>query len=84
MQNYICFTCGQQFAGSKEPQPHCSICEDDRQYVNPEGQSWTTLDELTRTHHNLLKSLETGLTGIVTQPKFAIGQRALGLCQLDL
>ncbi len=77
MQNYICTTCGHQFAESKEPSLHCPICEDDRQYVNPQGQSWTALAELTRGHHNLVKSLETGLTGIGTEPKFAIGQRAL-------
>jgi len=77
MQNYICTTCGHQFAESNEPPPHCPICEDDRQYVNPLGQAWTTLDELAQGHHNLVKSLETGLTGIATEPKFAIGQRAL-------
>jgi len=77
MRNYICTTCGQQFAESEEPPPRCPICEDDRQFVNPQGQSWTTLDQLVRDHHNLVKPLETGLTGIGTQPKFAIGQRAL-------
>jgi glyoxylase-like metal-dependent hydrolase (beta-lactamase superfamily II) len=77
MQNYICTTCGHQFAESKEPPLHCPICEDERQYVNPNDQTWTTLDELAREHHNLVKSLERGLTGIGTEPKFAIGQRAL-------
>jgi len=77
MRNYICTTCGQQFAESEEPPPSCPICEDDRQFVNPQGQSWTTLDQLVRDHHNLVKSMETGLTGIGTEPKFAIGQRAL-------
>jgi len=77
MRNYICTTCGHQFAESEEPPPRCPICEDDRQFVNPRGQSWTTLDELARDHHNLVNSLETGLTGISTEPKFAIGQRAL-------
>jgi hypothetical protein len=77
MKNYICITCGQQFAESHEPPAHCPICEDDRQYVNPLGQSWTTLDELARGHQNLVKSLETRLSGISTEPKFAIGQRAL-------
>ena len=77
MHNYICTTCGHQFSESEEPPDRCPICEDDRQFVNPEGQSWTTLDELAREHHNLVKSLETGLTGIGTKPKFAIGQRAL-------
>lgn len=77
MQNYICITCGHQFAESESPPANCPICEDKRQYVNPRGQSWTTLDELARGHHNLVKPLETGLTGIATEPRFAIGQRAL-------
>jgi hypothetical protein len=25
---------------------HCPICEDERQYVNPTGQAWTTVAEL--------------------------------------
>jgi glyoxylase-like metal-dependent hydrolase (beta-lactamase superfamily II) len=77
MRNYICTTCGHQFAESEEPPDRCPICEDDRQYVNPRGQSWTTLDELAREHHNIWRPLESGLTGIGTEPKFAIGQRAL-------
>ena len=77
MRSYICTTCGQQFAESQEPPDRCPICEDDRQFVNPRGQSWTTLEELARDHHNLLMPLESRLTGIGTQPKFAIGQRAL-------
>ena len=77
MPNYICVTCGNQYGDSEEPSPQCGICEDERQYVNPEGQSWTTLDQLTRKHHNIVRSLEPGLTEIGTEPTFAIGQRAL-------
>lgn len=77
MPNYICVTCGNQFAESSQPPSRCPICEDERQYVNPEGQSWTTLDELEREHHNVITPLEPGLTEIVTEPKFGIGQRAL-------
>ncbi len=77
MQNYICNTCGHQFKESEAPPPNCPICEDDRQFVNPRGQSWTTLEELGREHHNVLRSLEPGLTGIGTEPRFGIGQRAL-------
>ena len=77
MQNYICTTCGHQFAESNEPPSHCPICEDERQYVSYLGQGWTTLAELAKGHRNLVKPLETHLTGIVTEPKFAIGQRAL-------
>jgi hypothetical protein len=77
MINFICITCGHQFVESEEHPDRCPICEDDRQYVNPRGQSWTTLDELAAEHHNVMMPLETGLTGIGTEPKFAIGQRAL-------
>ncbi|MCI0397293.1 MAG: MBL fold metallo-hydrolase, partial [Chloroflexi bacterium] len=77
MPNYICVTCGNQYAATEAPPLHCLICEDERQYVNPRGQSWITLDELEREHHNVVRSLEPGLAEIGTEPKFAIGQRAL-------
>lgn len=77
MPNYICVTCGIQFKESVEPPPHCPICEDERQYVNLDGQSWTTHDELKGEHHNIVQSLEPGLTEIITEPRFGIGQRAL-------
>jgi hypothetical protein len=77
MRNYICITCGHQFAECEEPPSECPICVDDRQFVSPRGQSWTTLDELAMDHHNVLRPLETGLIAIGTEPRFAIGQRAL-------
>ena len=77
MKKYICVTCGTQFKESPEPPPHCPICEDVRQYVNHEGQTWTTLDELEQEHYNVMVALEPGLTEIYTEPKFGIGQHAL-------
>jgi glyoxylase-like metal-dependent hydrolase (beta-lactamase superfamily II) len=77
MPNYICVTCGTQFAGTDSPPDQCPICEDERQYVPPGGQEWTTLDALQETHHTVIKPLEPGLTGIGVHPEFAIGQRAL-------
>ncbi|MCB0000209.1 MAG: hypothetical protein KDE56_30805, partial [Anaerolineales bacterium] len=77
MDNYICVTCGVQFAATNEPPTHCPICEDERQYVRPEGQRWTTLAVLREAHHNELTEWEPGLWGIQTVPKFAIGQRPL-------
>jgi glyoxylase-like metal-dependent hydrolase (beta-lactamase superfamily II) len=77
MPNYICVTCGNQYGVTEEAPLHCPICEDDRQYVNPEGQSWTTHEELAREHHNIMNTLEPGLMEIRTEPKFAIGQRTL-------
>lgn len=77
MYHFICITCGTQFPQSKHPPDSCPICEDERQYVGHEGQQWTTLEELQNAHHNRLEEHEPDLTGIGTEPKFAIGQRAL-------
>ena len=73
---YLCVTCGSQFAESEEPPSNCPICDDERQYVPPEGQKWTTLEALRSTHKNSIKSEEPDLSSINTEPKFGIGQRA--------
>jgi glyoxylase-like metal-dependent hydrolase (beta-lactamase superfamily II) len=77
MLHCICTTCGTQFAASNEPPANCPICEDERQYIGWDGQTWTTLDALQDDHHNIVKTVEPNLTGIGTHPEFAIGQRAL-------
>ena len=69
----VCVTCGVQFGG---PAERCPVCEDPRQYVPVSGQQWTTLEEIRREHRNVVRD-EAGFTGIGTEPKFAIGQRAL-------
>jgi glyoxylase-like metal-dependent hydrolase (beta-lactamase superfamily II) len=76
MNHYICITCGAQFTATAEPPPRCLICEDERQYVGHQGQRWTTLAELRREHRNTVESIEPGLTGFATEPRFAIGQQA--------
>lgn len=77
MPSYICTTCGVGYAETAAPRETCLICADDRQYVNPRGQSWTTLDELRDRHVNELRELEPGLLGVGASPQIAIGQRAL-------
>jgi len=77
MPNFICLTCGVQYAESAHPPERCLVCEDDRQYVGWEGQKWTTLAELRSTHTNRLDVEGPELISLVTEPKFAIGQRAL-------
>ena len=74
---YICTTCGVQYEPSQQPPASCGVCQDARQYVGLHGQVWTTLDELRAGHSNRIEELEPGLTGIGTEPNFAIGQRAL-------
>jgi hypothetical protein len=74
---YICATCGVQYAESALPPEHCAVCEDERQYVGQEGQRWTTLKDMQATHRNQLDVEGPELISISTEPKFAIGQRAL-------
>ena len=77
MTNFICATCGTQFAASEQPPPKCLICCDVRQYVPTQGQEWTTLASLRKGHRNSWQQYEPGIFGIGTVPEFAIGQRAL-------
>ncbi|HVH67154.1 MAG TPA: hypothetical protein VM716_04750 [Gemmatimonadales bacterium] len=77
MAQYICSTCGTQFAESAAPPPRCPICEDERQFVGWQGQAWTTLEELRTRHRVSLQREAPGLEGIGIEPRFAIGQRAL-------
>ena len=76
MEPSICQTCGTQFAEGPPP-ASCPICSDERQYVGPGGQAWTTLGALQRTHWVALRAYEPSLVGIGMEPSFAIGQRAL-------
>lgn len=83
MDYWICTTCGTQFAQSQIPPQACPICSDKRQYIGNEGQKWTTHAAMQSSDsHNVFKEYEPGLTGIGTEPTFAIGQRAL-LLQTD-
>jgi hypothetical protein len=77
MENFICVQCGTQFSATAEPPPHCTICEDERQFVRYGGQQWTTLERLATDHHNRFEDEAPKLLGIGTNPEFAIGQRAL-------
>jgi hypothetical protein len=79
MPAFICTTCGCQYPNTDVPPSGCLICQDDRQYVNPSGQAWTTLPQMRRTYFNAFRRLEMGLMGVGTFPAFAIGQRALVL-----
>src|SRR5438132_4472542 len=77
MPHYICTACGTQYVDSERPPDACLICQDERQYVKPTGQNWTTLDRLWLTQRNSIQFQEPGLIGVGIDPPFAIGQRAL-------
>ena len=69
----ICETCGTQFAASAVPPAQCPICEDERQYVGWEGQTWTTHEALAAKYRQRLED-DAGLLGIGMTPGFAINQ----------
>ncbi|MEO7323485.1 MAG: MBL fold metallo-hydrolase [Dokdonella sp.] len=78
MPRYICETCGTQHAETAIPPSHCVICEDERQYVGWNGQTWTTHTALAKTYALRLED-DAGLLGIGLPSDFAIPQRALML-----
>jgi glyoxylase-like metal-dependent hydrolase (beta-lactamase superfamily II) len=73
MPNYICVTCGTQFAESPQPPAHCPICEDERQYIGANGQEWTTLDALRADRKMVIEPLEPRLHRLKPEPKIGIG-----------
>ncbi|PAY10802.1 MBL fold metallo-hydrolase [Bradyrhizobium sp. UFLA03-84] len=76
MPLWSCEQCGAQFPDTAAPPPSCPICEDERQYVNWNGQAWLTREQLAG-RHKLVWRDDFGLVGLALEPSFAIGQRAL-------
>jgi len=83
---WICATCGNHYPDSEHPPASCTICSDERQWVPPSGQRWTTHDELAAApgpgdraeqRHSEFWEVEPGLTGVRVTPDVGIGQRAL-------
>jgi hypothetical protein len=76
MPLYICETCGTQYDETVAPPAHCVVCEDERQYVGWNGQTWTTHEALAAKYRLRLED-DAGLFGIGLPSDFAIPQRAL-------
>lgn len=77
MAIWICAACGLEHPASGEPPTTCAICEDERQFVPPAGQRWTTSDELERAGTAAsLAQVEAGLHRLTVEPRVGIGQQA--------
>ncbi|WP_108659566.1 MBL fold metallo-hydrolase [Acuticoccus kandeliae] len=76
MPAFICTTCGTQYAPTETPPGECIICEEERQYLQPTGQAWTTLERLNITHKAIFHP-EYEFLSIGNAPAFGINQRAL-------
>jgi glyoxylase-like metal-dependent hydrolase (beta-lactamase superfamily II) len=71
----ICRTCGVQYDG---PRVDCPICLDERQYLNWDGQQWTSLAELRAGgHRGRIEEEGPGVIGVGAVPAVGVGQRAL-------
>jgi Metallo-beta-lactamase superfamily len=76
MTTSVCAACGNHSPGRRPAV--CAVCADERQWLPPDGQRWTTLEELAAAgYRSEVRDVEPGLTGIGVQPPFAIGQRSL-------
>ena len=82
MPLWTCFQCGAQFSDSDAPPRACLICEDERQFVNWQGQSFLTREEM-RARYRVAFRDDLGIVGLRVEPSFAIGQRALLLVEAD-
>jgi hypothetical protein len=80
MDAFICTACGAQYPPAETAPAQCAICKEERQFVPPGGQSWTTLARLRADHLNAFHQHEPGVIGIGTRPQVAIGQRAIVVC----
>ncbi len=68
----LCATCGVEHAVASGT---CEICADERQYMPPGGQVWTSLRELRRRGHRVtVAECEPELLSLVVTPEVGIGQ----------
>ena len=76
-QKTICMACGTKFPEEKTLLEVCPICEDDRQSVPNDVQTWTSSAELAKKHRFEICEINEKLYELKMVPSFAIGQRAL-------
>ena len=75
---WICPTCGAHHPRAATPPERCPLCDDERQWVPPAGQRWTTMGQLAADgYHSVIGEVEPGLTGVGCEPDVGVGQRGL-------
>ncbi|TPX57303.1 hypothetical protein PhCBS80983_g03895 [Powellomyces hirtus] len=75
-EHLICTACGTYYRNSPD-RTHCSVCDDERQYVPASGQAFTTVTALKQKGHKVVfEEVSADIVALALEPKFAIGQRA--------
>lgn len=78
MTIWLCATCGLENPDTDQlPAGDCPICADERQYLPPGGQRWTTLATLQEDRAATVTEVEPDLFGITVTPPVGIGHRPL-------
>ena len=78
MTVWTCATCGIEHPDSAAPPAACAICSDERQWVPPSGQRWTTRAELAEQGCAVtVTELEPDLHAVEVAPRVGIGHRGL-------
>jgi hypothetical protein len=75
---WVCPACGANYPPAETAPERCPLCEDERQWVPPTGQRWTTMARLAADgYHSVVREIEPGLIGIGCEPGVGVGQRGL-------
>jgi hypothetical protein len=75
---WICPACGANYPPADSAPERCPLCEDERQWVPPTGQRWTTMAQLAADGcHSVIRMVEPGLMGVGSEPAVGVGQRGL-------
>ena len=78
MTIWTCATCAIEHPDTEHPPEQCAICSDERQFVPPGGQQWTTQAQLrAQGHRTRVEELEPDLYAVSVDPELGIGQRGL-------
>lgn len=84
MPTYLCATCAVETDGPRTVDQVCPICADERQYLPPGGQRWTSVQELLDAGHRVTWfDVERGLLGLRAEPQVGIGQQAMLVQGID-
>jgi glyoxylase-like metal-dependent hydrolase (beta-lactamase superfamily II) len=78
---WVCPGCGANFPPSDSPPPRCALCEDERQWVRPDGQRWATMPGLADDGYRTeVRDVEPDLLGVGVNRSIGVGQRGLLVC----
>jgi len=75
---WVCGRCGNEYPDTVHPPAGaCAICADEREALPPDGQRWTSHEEIAAETRVVVEFLEPDLYAVTTVHEVGIGQRGL-------